>query len=196
MDISAEQKDTLTELINIGVGHAASTLNCLINHKIRLTVPEIEFKNIQDMEKGTALDDGCLASVSMSFKGDFDGNASLMFPVESASTLVGVLTGEDPDSTAADDLRAGTLAEVGNILLNGVMGSIGNMLSSTLSYSVPSYQESSLQQILTHEKAEVVLMARANFYVDELRIEGNILLFFGIASFNALIDVIDKELMV
>ncbi|MBL4775857.1 MAG: chemotaxis protein CheC [Mariprofundus sp.] len=195
MDISTEQQDALTELINVGVGHAASTLNCLINHKIRLTVPEIEFQNTQNMKNYIALDDGSLASVSMSFKGDFDGNASLMFPVESASTLVSILTGEAPDSSLADDLRSGTLAEVGNILLNGVMGSMGNMLSSTLSYSVPTYQESSLQNILIHQKAEIVLIARANFYVDELCIEGNILLFFELESFNTLIDVIDKELM-
>ena len=197
MDISVEQQDALTELINIGVGHAASTLNCLINHKIRLTVPAIEFQNIQAMKKKLLNEgeDGYIAAVSMSFKGDFDGNASLMFPVESASTLVSMLTGETSDSSAVDDLCAGTLAEIGNILLNGVMGSMGNMLSSTLNYSLPTYQESSLYNILLQQKAEIVLMAQANFYVDELCIEGNILLLFELASFHALIDAINEELM-
>jgi len=75
MQITAEQKDALTELINIGVGHAASTLNFLINHKIRLTVPEIEILSLQTMQS-TSPEDHDMSSVSMSFHGDFNGNAS------------------------------------------------------------------------------------------------------------------------
>jgi len=193
MDVSAEQKDALTELINIGVGHAASTLNCLIDHKIRLTVPEISFNHVQDLHGEIQMKEN-ISYVSMGFRGDFDGNASLMFPVESARTLVAVLTGESTESTELEDLRAGALAEVGNILLNGVMGSVSNMLSATLDYSVPAYQESSLQEMLAVQKTEAVLIARANFYIDALRIEGHIMLFFEIASFQALLQCIDGEL--
>ncbi len=196
MDISVEQNDALTELINIGVGHAASTLNCLINHTIRLTVPTVEFLSIDKIRHNPPIGDGDgISSVSMSFHGDFDGNASLMFPLVSARTLVAVLTGEEPDSAELDDLRSGTLAEVGNILLNGVMGSLSNMLASTLDYSVPIYQEVPVQDLLGHQEAEAVLIARANFYIDELCIEGNILLFFELGSFQSLIYSINKELM-
>jgi len=194
MQITAEQKDALTELINIGVGHAASTLNFLINHKIRLTVPEIEILSLQTMQT-TSPEDHDMSSVSMNFHGDFNGNASLIFPLQSARTLVGVLTGETADSTELDDLRSSTLAEIGNILLNGVMGSLSNMLVSTLEYSVPSYQEGDLNTMLGHQKAEAVLMARATFHIDELRIEGNILLFFEIESFQTLLQSIDAEIM-
>ncbi len=131
----------------------------------------------------------------MNFHGDFNGNASLMFPPESARTLVAVLTGETADSTDLDDLRSGTLAEVGNILLNGVMGSLSNMLASTLDYSVPSYQEGTLNKLLGHQQAEAVLMARATFHIDELRIVGDILLFFEIESFHAILQAIDAEIM-
>jgi len=193
MQITAEQKDALTELINIGVGHAASTLNFLINHKIRLTVPEIEIISLQTMQT-TSPEDHDMSSVSMNFHGDFNGNASLIFPLQSARTLVGVLTGETADSTELDDLRSSTLAEIGNILLNGVMGSLSNMLVSTLEYSVPSYQEGDLNTMLGHQKAEAVLMARATFHIDELRIEGNILLFFEIESFQALLHALNVEI--
>jgi len=194
MQITPEQKDALTELINIGVGHAASTLNFLINHKIRLSVPEIEIKSLHAIQSAPPVHDD-ISAVSMNFHGDFDGNASLVFPLESARILVGVLTGEAADSAELDDLRSGTLAEVGNILLNGVMGSLSNMLASTLEYSVPNYQEGSLSQMLGHQKAEAVLMARATFYIDELCITGNILLFFEIESFQTLLQTLDAEMM-
>jgi len=195
VNVSASQKDALTELINIGVGHAASTLNCLIDHKIRLTVPEIGFHDVQNVAADVQME-GDVSSVSMGFQGDFNGNASLMFPVESARTLVAVLTGEDPQSAELDDLRAGTLAEVGNILLNGVMGSVSNMLQSTLDYTVPTYQESVLQEMLGYQKAEAVLVARANFYIDALCVEGNIMLFFELESFRYLLQSIEHEINV
>ncbi|MDQ6969083.1 MAG: chemotaxis protein CheC [Mariprofundus sp.] len=192
MDISSNQKDALTELINIGVGHAASTLNFLIDHKIRLTVPEIEIKSLQEL-KGAPPVEAESSSVSMNFHGDFSGNTSLTFPLESARTLVAVLTGEAADSAELDDLRSGTLAEVGNILLNGVMGSLSNMLAASLDYSVPTYQEGYLNNLLGYQQAEAVLMARAIFYIDELCISGNIILFFELESFHALLKAIDEE---
>jgi len=195
MKVTPDEKDALTELVNIGVGHAASTLNTLIGHKIRLVVPSIEILSIQSIiEHPQLCTEGDISAVSMAFRGSFNGNASLMFPLESASTLVAVLTDETAGSPQLDELRSGTLAEVGNILLNGVMGSIGNMLSAAINYSVPAYHESSLSGILGHQQAEAVLVAWTNFFVDELRIEGNILLFFEIESFQALIELVNMEL--
>jgi len=195
MHLEPAQKDALTELVNIGVGHAASTLNSLIGHKIRLTVPSIE---IIDMDKIKAhpdtLGNGDIASVSMGFNGNFNGNASLMFPTDSAHTLVSILTDEAPDSPELQDLMGGTLAEVGNILLNGVMGSIGNMLAVTLDYDVPTYQKSSISQLIGHQHADAVFLARADFHVDALHIVGNILLFFEIESFHDLLASLEQAM--
>jgi len=195
MNISAAQKDALTELINIGTGHAASTLNMLINHNIRLNVPRIEIKSRQSIENDPDLNQGSTSSVSMNFNGQFNGNASLIFPKESAHSLVSLLTGENTDSAEIDDLRSGTLSEVGNILLNGVMGSLSNMLATTLDYSVPTYQEGGLHKVIGNNKSEAVLIAHAIFHIDELCIVGNILLFFEIESLQSLLHAIDKELM-
>jgi len=196
MQITAEQTDAITELVNIGVGHAASTLNSLIGHKIRLVVPHVEIVSMETITNNPELcGNSDISAVSMAFRGSLKGNASLMFPVDAASTLVCVLNDEPAGSPQLDELRSGTLAEVGNILLNGVMGSIGNMLSVNLNYSVPSYHESSLPDILGHQHAEAVLLARANFHIDELRIEGNILLFFEIESFHALVNAVNESLL-
>ena len=193
--VTAEQKDVLTELVNIGVGHCASTLNSLIGHKIRLVVPDVDIISVNEITSNSKFRDfGNLSSVSMGFQGAFDGNSSLIFPLESATTLVSVLTDEAPDSPQIEELRSGTLAEVGNILLNGVMGSIGNMLTASLNYSVPEYHEASLDSILGHQQTETVLMAKANFFIDELRIEGHILLFFEIESFKSLLEAVEVEL--
>jgi len=194
--ISEAQRDALCELVNIGIGRAASTLNALIEHKIRLSVPTILIiESEEELEQlPESLNIDRVASISMAFRGDLAGNAALMFPAGSANTLVSALTGEAPDSPALEELRAGTLAEIGNILLNGVMGSLSNMLGTSLTFTVPSFDESSLREIVRQRVSEAVLVAQAQFVVDELLVEGNILLFFEVASFRALLASVDEML--
>jgi len=196
MNLSAEQHDALTEMINIGIGHSASTLNALIHHKIRLSVPQIEIVSIEKMRNNIPIHEGNnISSVSMGFHGCFDGTATLMFPLNAAQILVSELIDEASDLTELDDLHSSTLAEVGNILLNGVMGSLSNVLASKLDYSVPVYQEISMRNMFAHQQAETVLIARAHFYIDELCVEGNVVLFFDLKAFHALIDAIDGRIM-
>ncbi len=195
MLITDEQRDMLCELINIGVGHAASTLNSLIEHKIKLSVPSILIIDASHPEElPESLQMGEATAVTMAFHGDLKGNSALMFPPESASTLVSALTGEAPDSPMHEELRAGTLAEVGNILLNGVLGSLSNMLDTTLSFTVPHYEDVSLDQMIVRQSAEAILIAQAQFLVDELMIEGNVVLFFEVSSFDALVAAMERML--
>jgi len=69
------------------------------------------------------------------------------------------------------------------------------VLTASLNYCVPAYHESSLTDILGHQQAQAALMARANFYIDELRIESNILLFFELESFRSLAESVNRELI-
>jgi chemotaxis protein CheC len=196
VNLSADVKDALTEILNIGVGHAASTLNSLTGHRIQLAVPEVEINCLDKISASSQIEeDENVSSVSMEYHGGFEGSVSLVFPMQSADTLVTLLTGEPAGSAGMDELRSGTLAEVGNILLNGVMGSLSNMLSVSLGYSMPLYLETPVNRMFGHQKAETVLMARAHFNIDDLHVEGNILLFFEIASFRNLIDAVNRELL-
>uniref|UniRef100_A0ACD5GZE0 Uncharacterized protein n=1 Tax=Desertifilum tharense IPPAS B-1220 TaxID=1781255 RepID=A0ACD5GZE0_9CYAN len=51
----------------------------------------------------------------------------MIFPTESASTLVSLLTGEKPGTPDLEAVKIGTLLEVGNIVLNGVVGTVSNL---------------------------------------------------------------------
>ena len=70
-----------------------------------------------------------------------------------------------------DDLNAmkvATLTEIGNIVLNGVMGSIANVLSGPLTYSVPIYNESSIMHLIQSSHpgvSPVLLWAQTRFQV-------------------------------
>jgi chemotaxis protein CheC len=93
-------------------------------------------------------------------------------------------------------VRVGTLSEVGNIVLNGVMGSIGNILKQHISYTIPTYIEDSIENLLTLDSninppPNTILLVRIRFMIQQLQIEGDIILLFEVGSFTALLAAID-----
>lgn len=198
--ISSAHIDALQELINIGIGRAANMLNQMVQSQIILGIPVIRVLSLKDLQKELKLrfNENAFASVRLSFTGSFSGKANLIFPTESASTLVSILTGEELGSPDLDSVRIGTLSEVGNIVINGIMGSISNILNQHLHYGLPLYLEDSIEHILslnnTSDKT-VFLLAQARFDIEMLEIMGDIVLIFEMDAFDALIEIINQELL-
>jgi len=196
MYISPEHLEALQELINIGVGRAAGSLNQMLEKPIRFHVPFIRLGKpdevFQEIQK---IPDTTLSSVQLPFKGTFKGSAYLLFPIDSAAALVTALTGEAEDTDTMDSLREATLTEIGNIVLNGVMGSLANILQNQITYSVPFYQETSLQELLQptpSDSSEMVLWAHTQFTIEEYDLTGDIMLMFSIPDLGLLINAVSK----
>lgn len=195
MHLTDDQIDALQELVNIGVGRAASMLNEMVEARILLQIPFIKVLsplNLKEELEGRFNDD-CLAAVRLNFTGAFCGAAELVFPTDSASTLVAVLTGEEPGTPDLDALRIGTLSEVGNIVINGVMGSIGNVLKRHMDYAVPNYVEDTIENLLTSDSNIAILLAQARFTIEQLQVIGDFILIFEVNSFDALLEAINQE---
>jgi chemotaxis protein CheC len=198
--LSADQLDALQEFINIGVGRAASILNEMTDCPILLKIPVVEVFGIAQLQQKLEerFNGGCFSTVRLGFSGQFSGTAELVFPTESAATLISVLTGEAPDSPDLDAVKIGTISEVGNIVINGVMGSISNLLGQHLRYAIPIYLEDTIQNLLLHSRrgqnGTVFLLAQTRFEIKQLEIIGDIIMIFEVNSFDALIEATDREL--
>jgi len=195
MELTEDHLDAIKEFINIGVGKAANILNELLDAHISLDVPDLEIVPSAEVVNLVPYYNEVLSTIQLEFKGNFSGSAALVFPPKSASNLVAALTGEEVGSSDLDMLRAETLTEVGNILINGVMGSISNMLENRLDFIPPRYSEDSLESILSINKdiSENVLLIKTRFAVSDHKIEGNIILFFKVGSFDTLIESIENQ---
>ncbi|MEH2436387.1 MAG: chemotaxis protein CheC [Nostoc sp.] len=196
MNVTAEELDALQELINIGVGRAASLLNEMVDSHIRLKIPVVKVLTANDAyeELTKRFQDDTLAAVKLRFTGSFYGTASLIFPTDSASTLVAVLTGEKPGSADLDAVKIGTLSEIGNIVINGVMGSLSNVLKKHLNYALPVYLEDTLENLLlsAYESDSKILLAQASFTIERFEIIGDIILIFLVGTFDALINAMNE----
>ena len=184
------QRDALKEVINIGVGYAAGSLNELVNTPISLRVPEVYVMDLDSARtRVAAFGWGRVASVHLVFSGALSGTVALVFPYDNAVKLVTLLTGDDGSNPDVDGIRAATLEETGNIILNGVVGSVSNLVQGQISFSIPYYSEQGglpTRFAGTDAGAHVVL-ARARFGVDEHEIEGEIFLFFDVGALESLL---------
>jgi chemotaxis protein CheC len=104
-----------------------------------------------------------------------------------------MLTGEEPGTPDLDAVRIGTLSEIGNILINSVIGSIANVLEQRLDYALPTYMEDTVENLLTSKNSvgeTTILLAQTQFSVEQLQIRGDIILIFELGSFDVLLNAI------
>ncbi len=199
-ELTPFELDALTEIINVGVGRSASSLSDIICDRIVLKVPNISLVPIKELHNILPDEQSdTLAAVSQGFTGEIRGSASLIFPPEEASCLVSALIGEDADPCGLDELRTGTLMEIGNIIINGLIGTLCNMLNTNLDFSLPEYCDlHSIADLYLPDGQEdgtgYVMLAEANLNLDNLKICGFLFIIFKIEEMEIIINKIDALL--
>jgi chemotaxis protein CheC len=196
MTMSAQQLDALGELVNLGVGQAAETLNRMLETHVRLEAPQVQFLPLGDMKTvANSLGGGNFAAIRLPFRGVVGGFASLLFPPSDAVTIADLMVGNASDATDLDAMRIGALQEVGNIVLNAVMGTMASLLDEHLEYTIPTFVEDSLPRMLHLETGNHdahFILARVTFLLETHRIEGNVILYLEVGSVDPLIHVLDR----
>ncbi len=198
MILSPDQNDAMTELVNIGMGKAAASLNDLVNTHVKLTVPQVFLLDFDSLLSSLReLREETLSTVQLVFKGAIEGSAILVFPPASALNLVTIMAHDESGPTDLDCIRAGTLTEVGNIVINGVVGTISNILKQPMKFSIPRYLEGGVLGIFDRRETrfhKAVLLAKTLFQMEEFMVEGSILILFELESFDSLLEALGKLL--
>jgi len=198
MNLTTQQLDLLKELINIGAGKAAGLINQMVSSHVQLELPELlVIPPGETLVLAGREFDEVLSAVRLGFRGAFTGWTGLVFSKSSANWLVSQLLGQTgAPPMDLDSLRIGAIQEVGNIVLNGVMGSIVNVLGESVSYFPPDYFESGIQEIIASGNASerVVLLIKARFRLEDGVAEGDILIFFSMDTFESLTRSLDRLL--
>ncbi len=185
----------LQELINIGVGKGAQVLNTLLSHHVVLAVPEVLETTQQGMAEALGLAHSQeLACVQMGYRGSMQGEVQLLFPVESATQMVNLIIGDGYAPEELDFIRQATLTEVGNIVINAVVGTLSNLLGFQLQYTLPVYRGGTIEMIEAQESVssmEIILLAKTTFTIEELSLTGSMLLFFSMPTYRNLEEAVE-----
>jgi chemotaxis protein CheC len=195
MMLTELERDTLTELVNIGVSRAASSLRKMVGEQILLSVPSIE---VVSRDTASTLirerESDHLVAVLQDFSGAFSGRAMLIFPASNSLSLVRAVTGDRLSEEDVADIQDEALAETGNVVLNGCLATMANMLQRPLAMSIPEVLHAGEQDLFKdgEDNDGVVLFLYINFAVSDRNIRGYIAMLMDLPSVEAL-RVLIKE---
>jgi chemotaxis protein CheC len=185
------EQDALAELANMGVSRAVNSLSQMVGQEVLLSVPSVRVMSRQAasklVEKSGAKK---LVGVQQSFEGAFEGKALLIFPETQSLELVRSIVGDQQSLADIIDLEHEALAETGNIILNGCLATIANVLKRTMRVSLPSVirgDGDTLFEVDGEGSGEkFVLFLYIDFHIKNRDIHGFIALLMDLPSIAAL----------
>lgn len=191
------EHDALTELVNIGVSRAAVNLRKMIGEQVLLSVPAIEvIGRIAAAALIRERETDQLVAVRQGFEGAFSGQALLIFPASSSMELVKAVTGDTLSKDDLQDMEQEALSETGNVVLNGCLATMANILQKPLTMSLPEVLrgDGKLLFALPSEPADdgVVLFLYINFAISGRDIRGYIAMLMDLPSLDALKGLIGE----
>lgn len=194
------QRDALTELANLGIGRAAAALSRMVAEPVQLSVPALDILNLtdavhllEDRERAASL-----VAVGQGFRGTLSGRALLIFPEAKSLELVRAVVGQEPSLEEIADLEQEALAEVGNVILNGFLGTIANLLQRSLDASLPSVKRGPGAAIFgmsaeqDQDPDSPVLFLQIDFTIRSRDIRGYIALLMNFSSLKGLEALLDE----
>ena len=190
-ELTELELDALTELVNIGVSRAAASLREMVGEQVLLSVPTVRL--VSRDEAVSILrerESSRLVAVHQVFEGDITGRVLLIFPETKSLELVRAVTGGELPLEDIIELEQEALAETGNIILNGCLGTIANMLQRSLKMSLPEILRGEAPALLEFapppESGDVVMFLYIDFAIAERDIRGYVAMLMDMPSLAAL----------
>lgn len=196
--------DILKEMFNISVGKAANMLSEVVNKKIVLDVPNIaiislEEQNMELEEHLSKVPKGALMVSSINFQEKITGKANLIFPANKMRMFINLCMNQEYETDRYDmeftDIDFDIIREVGNIILNSIVGEMGNFLDISLEYTLPEvklFDKIDFKANAENKKDLCMLMLYITFIIDDVEIEGAIIIDLTVNSLNELMKIIVK----
>lgn len=135
-----EEIDRLSELVNIGAGHAAGAFSQLTGHTISMECPRVVRDDDADSVRrpgGKAADEAWSAGVIFEFDGCVSALVGILFRRSMRDAIVSKLLGGQPNTLPQESVDS-ILMEVGNILASHVASAIADTLGARLLPSIPT----------------------------------------------------------
>lgn len=197
-------QDILKEIFNINVGQAANMLSEIINKKILLDVPSIQIidynkDNFKIEDTFENIPEGALMLSSINFNKEIQGEANLIFPANKMRTFINLCMNEEDNEDDQEmhftDMDFDIVREVGNIILNAIIGGIGNFLDLSLEYTIPEvriYDRADFKEKIISKDELCIIMLYITFIIEDIEIEGGIIINLKLNSLKELMEQIKR----
>lgn len=191
------ERDALTEIVNIGVSRAASSLRKMVGHEVHLSVPSVEV--VSQTRAARLISErevDALIAVRQDFDGAFSGRALLIFPEANSLELVRAVTGDTLSPAEVLEMEQEALAETGNVILNGCLATMANMLKRSLTMTIPEVLRGDGATLFEVEEGVandgLVLFLYIDFTVRQRDIRGYIAMLMSLPSLAILKELLEE----
>ena len=198
MILTVDQKDAVTELVNIAFSRTAAALSELTGNRVELSVPEVSAHPIADLLPALGrFVQGDVATVHQIFGGPVSGDAFLLLNVDGAAKLVDLLTDAGAPTRQMGASAREVLSEVGNILLNACLGVFGDLLHVRFTFAVPRLHLDTLGSMLDslvigRDALRHSLLVGAQFRVRASEVTGCMVMVLGVSSLEQFVRVVEE----
>jgi chemotaxis protein CheY-P-specific phosphatase CheC len=197
LPIDPRYTDAFREIFNIGIGRAASALSKIVYETIKLSVPRLDILRLHQLDEVLASsfhDD--LALVKQDFSGSAAGTAYLLMSKQASLNLVNALVHQtDARDEAFGEAEKSLLTEVGNILINALVGSMANTLGIGFELGQPTCALAAARTLQHDSKltgSDYVMFVETLFLLPGRHIGGNLVILLGSTEMGKVLKGIDR----
>ncbi len=171
------QLDGLKEIINIGGGHAATSISMMVNRKIDMRVPEVEILSYEKLYQQLLAENEEVYAVVSQILGDVRGVFLFVLTNPAADKMTEFMVGT---TEFDEEVKASAVNELTNIVSNSFLGAIGKFLGNQLISSLPIIQYDYFGAIISsvymalNQFDDQIMVIRNEFTYDEDRLEASL----------------------
>lgn len=131
------EKDAIGEISNISMGTAATTLFSLVNNRVVITTPVVEYATWTDIVN--SYDKPCVF-IQIYYEDGLDGNNILILKEKDVKVITDLMMGGDGTNTEGDlsDLHLSAIGEAMNQMMGSAATSVSSMLEKRVNISPPT----------------------------------------------------------
>lgn len=135
--LTDEEKDAIGEISNISMGTAATTLFSLVNQRVNITTPVVEYATWKDIVN--SYDKPCVF-IQIYYQDGLDGNNILILKETDVKIITDLMMGGDGTNIGGEltELHLSAISEAMNQMMGSAATSISSMLEKRVDISPPA----------------------------------------------------------
>ena len=136
-EMNAMHFDVLKEIANIGAGNATTALSKMLNAKVDMKVPCIQFMEFKELAEGIGGAENLVVGILLTLDTGIEGMMMFVLESDSAEQIVNLLMGKSGKLDEFSEMDLSALQEIGNIIAGSYLSAISAFTNMTITASVP-----------------------------------------------------------
>jgi flagellar motor switch protein FliN/FliY len=136
--------DAIGEVMNISMGSAATAMSTMLDRKVNITTPKIEFLDVKDFNFSFLEP---VIGVLIKYIEGIDGANVLLLRQSDVAKIVAHLLAADPDEmTELDEIGQSAICEIMNQMMGSAASALATFLGKSINISPPEIMSSALEE--------------------------------------------------